>query len=84
MLVETAPVAKATAPAGSGHKNTRAPTLAERMHKALYPELYVNGRPVEGVQMPKDKKAKKAGASTKPRSTSPVLHCCIQHIRTAP
>lgn len=69
MIIETAPVAKATTPAGKGHKNTRAPTLAERMHKALYPDLYINGRPVEGVQLPKDRQAKKT-AEKKPRSTS--------------
>ncbi|KAJ4332633.1 hypothetical protein N0V95_009614, partial [Ascochyta clinopodiicola] len=77
MLIETAPVASVTTasatpagnstrPAGSGYKNTRAPTLAERMHKALYPDLYVNGRPIEGVQVPKERKAKKAGEQ-KPR-----------------
>lgn len=69
MIVETAPVAKVTTatPAGLGRKNTRAPTLAERMHKALYPDLYVNGRPIEGVQQPKERKA--TAADKKPRST---------------
>ena len=72
MIIETAPVAKVTTPtpAGKGHKNARAPTLAERMHKALYPDLYVNGRPIEGVQQPKERKAQKAGEEKKPRSTS--------------
>ena len=68
MIIETAPVAAAAAPVAKGHKNTRAPTLAERMHKALYPDLYVNGRPVEGVQVSKNRQTKKAGEK-KPRST---------------
>lgn len=80
MVVETAPVAKVTTPtptpAGKGHKNTRAPTLAERMHKALYPDLYVNGRPIEGVQLPKERRAKKAGEERQPRSTSASQHPC--------
>ena len=72
MIIETAPVAKVATPtpATKGHKNTRAPTLAERMHKALYPHLYVNGRPIEGVELPKERKVKKAGEERKPRSTS--------------
>lgn len=72
MIIETAPIAKVATPtpATKGHKNTRAPTLAERMHKALYPHLYVNGRPIEGVELPKERKAKKAGEERKPRSTS--------------
>jgi hypothetical protein len=85
MLVETAPVAKVTTPTpGSGHKNTRAPTLAERMHKALYPDLYVNGRPVQGVELPKDRKKLKAGEERKPRSTSttPTMHCTLAEHQT--
>ncbi|KZM28717.1 structural constituent of ribosome [Ascochyta rabiei] len=66
--------AKVTSPlAGSGHKNTRAPTLAERMHKALYPDLYVNGRPIEGAQVPKERKAKRAGEQ-KPTNKTHGLH----------
>ncbi|KAJ4316616.1 hypothetical protein N0V94_005376 [Neodidymelliopsis sp. IMI 364377] len=75
MLVETAPIAKVTTPTpGSGHKNTRAPTLAERMHKALYPDLYVNGRPVQGVELPKERKKLKAGEERKPRNKAHGLN----------
>ena len=68
MIIETAPVAKVTTPTIAKEKRTRAPTLAERMHKALYPDLYVNGRPIEGVEKPKERKAK--AGDKKPRSTS--------------
>ncbi len=73
LSIEPAPVASVTTatPAGLGRKNTRAPTLAERMHKALYPDLYANGRPIDGVQLPKERKAK--AADKKPRSTYPVV-----------
>ncbi|KAF2626327.1 hypothetical protein BU25DRAFT_95865 [Macroventuria anomochaeta] len=76
MIIETAPVAKVTTPTpvAKGHKNTRAPTLAERMHKALYPDLYVNGRPIEGVELPKDRKAKNAGEERKPRNKTHGLN----------
>ncbi|KAH6639068.1 translation protein SH3-like domain-containing protein [Boeremia exigua] len=71
--IVAAPVAKPSTatPPGQGHKNTRAPTLAERMHKALYPELYVNGRPIEGVQQPKERKAT---ADKKPRNKTHGLN----------
>jgi large subunit ribosomal protein L19 len=63
MAIETAPVAKVTTPAKAAQRH-RIPTLAERMHKALYPELYVNGRPIEGVQVSKPVKAKKVEKKT--------------------
>jgi large subunit ribosomal protein L19 len=67
MIVETTPVAKVTTPTSTPktHKNVRAPTLAERMHKALYPDLYANGQPM-AWQVPKVRKA----SEKKPRSTS--------------
>lgn len=84
MIIETAPVAQVTTPtpAVKGYKNTRAPTLAERMHKALYPDLYVNGRPIEGVELPKERKAKKAGEERKPRSTSTSTFHAANHEST--
>ncbi|KAJ4373654.1 hypothetical protein N0V86_007797 [Didymella sp. IMI 355093] len=65
MIIETAPVAQVTTPTSGlkAHKNARAPTLAERMHKALYPDLYANGRPMTW-QVPKSPKA----PSQKPRN----------------
>ena len=63
MAIETAPVANVTTPAKASQRH-RIPTLAERMHKALYPEMYVNGRPIEGVQVSKPVKAKKVEKKT--------------------
>jgi len=66
MIIETAPVAKVTTPTATPKaKNVRAPTLAERMHKALYPDLYANGQPT-AWQVPKVRKA----SEKKPRSMS--------------
>ncbi|KAF3045995.1 hypothetical protein E8E12_010022 [Didymella heteroderae] len=65
MIIETTPVAKVTTPTPTpnAHKNVRAPTLAERMHKALYPDLYANGQPMPW-QVPKERKA----SEKKPRN----------------
>ncbi|KAJ4411504.1 hypothetical protein N0V91_001288 [Didymella pomorum] len=64
MIIETAPVAKVTTPSATPKaKNVRAPTLAERMHKALYPDLYANGQPATW-QVPKVRKA----SEKKPRN----------------
>ncbi|KAL1653371.1 hypothetical protein SLS61_004248 [Didymella pomorum] len=79
MIIETAPVAKVTTPSATPKaKNVRAPTLAERMHKALYPDLYANGQPATW-QVPKVRKA----SEKKPRSMAlkPSLHCTNQALR---
>jgi ribosomal protein L19 len=73
MIIETAPVAKVTTPTSAAReKRTRAPTLAERMHKALYPDLYVNGRPIEGVEKPRERTAK--AGDRKPRNKTHGLN----------
>ncbi|KAF3009686.1 hypothetical protein E8E13_008472 [Curvularia kusanoi] len=90
MVIETAPVTKTTTtPVAKPSSPRRTPTLAERMHKALYPELYIGGKPVEGVQVAKAKKSgenkktrNKAHGLTLPRPAPPIKKTCPHPVST--
>jgi hypothetical protein len=56
--------ASPTATTPTKPKRTTAPTLAERMHRALYPEMYPGGRPV-GVDAPKRPKDVMSGVKSR-------------------
>lgn len=61
----TTPPAQTTA-AALKPKRTTAPTLSERMHRALYPEMYPNGQPV-GVEKARKPKDSMSGVKSTPR-----------------
>jgi hypothetical protein len=60
-------------------KRTTAPTLSERMHRALYPEMYPNGQPV-GVEKARKPKDTMSGVKSTPR---PYSHTTRRKVDTS-